>query len=195
MELIILRHGKTAGNRDNRYVGRTDQPLCDEYIDEIKAKDCDLTISMVYVSPLQRARQTAQILFPNAQQTVVEDFREMDFGDFEGRTSEEMVDDAAYIEWVDGLCEGLCPNGEDLSGFSNRVCRAFTKLTLNAAENGKEKLVIVAHGGTIMAIMSRFAEERKPYFEWFAENCHGWSSKVDMKDPNSDIVLSDCKLM
>lgn len=195
MELIILRHGKTVGNRENRYVGRTDEPLCDEYIAEVKVEGCDLGVSKVYVSPLIRARQTAQILFPNAKQTVVDGLREMDFGDFEGRTGDEMINDEAYRKWVDGSCEGLCPNGEDMTGFRNRVCRAFAQLTLNAAKNGNERIVIVAHGGTIMAVMSSFTEAKRPYFEWFVPNCHGWRANVELSGPGSDIILTDCKYM
>ncbi len=194
MELIIRRHGKTSGNCENRYVGRTDEPLCDEYISEVKVIGCDQSVSKVYVSPLMRARQTAQILFPSAEQTAVNDLREMDFGDFEGRTSDEMANDAAYIKWVDGSCEGLCPNGEDMTAFSNRVCLAFAQLTLDTVKDGDNRLVIVAHGGTIMAVMSRFAEERKPYFDWFVTNCHGWRAKVEIKG-DRDIVLKDCKLI
>jgi alpha-ribazole phosphatase len=193
MELIIRRHGKTAGNRENRYVGRTDQPLCEEYIDEIKAIGSDAAVSKVYVSPLVRTKQTARILFPNARQTEVADLREMDFGDFEGRTSDEMSNDRAYIEWVKGNCEGFCPNGESLSVFRNRICRAFEKLTIDALNYNEERLVIVAHGGTIMAVLSEFSEERKPYFEWFAANCHGFRAKVEVKGTNKEIVLRECE--
>jgi len=193
MELIILRHGKTVGNTENRYVGRTDEPLSNKYIDEVKAQGSDPEVLEVYVSPLIRTRQTAQILFPNAKQTVVKDLREMDFGDFEGRTGDEMVNDEAYLKWVDGSCEGLCPNGEDLNGFRNRVCRAFEQLTRDEIKDGNERLVIVAHGGTIMAVMSSFTEAKRPYFDWFVPNCHGWRSNVELRGPDSDIILTDSK--
>jgi len=193
MELIILRHGKTVGNTENRYVGRTDEPLSDKYIDEVKAQGSDPEVSKVYVSPLIRARQTAQIFFPNAKQTVVDGLREMDFGDFEGRTGDEMVNDEAYRKWVDGNCEGPCPNGEDLNVFRNRVCSAFKQLMLDNIKDGNEHLVIVAHGGTIMAVMSSFTEAKSPYFDWFVPNCHGWRANVELRGPDSDIILTDSK--
>ena len=39
MKLIFIRHGKTAGNLERRYIGRTDEPLCDEGIAEILGKE------------------------------------------------------------------------------------------------------------------------------------------------------------
>ena len=191
MELIIRRHGKTAGNRENRYVGRTDQPLCEDYLEEIKAIGADPLVSKVYVSPLLRTKQTARLIFPNALQAEVKGLSEMDFGDFEGRTSDEMADDKAYIAWVEGKCEGFCPNGEDLSGFRSRVCQTFEKLALDAFDDNEEQLVIVAHGGTIMAVLSSFAEEKKPYFEWFAANCHGFKAQVEI-NTDKEIVLREC---
>lgn len=187
-----MRHGKTAGNIGNRYIGRTDQALCDDYIDEIKPEKAYENISKVYVSPLIRTGQTAKIMFPNARQTIIDDLREMDFGDFEGRSSDEMIDDKDYINWVEGKCEGFCPNGENLSGFRDRVCRAFGKLTLDAYTENEEQLVVVAHGGTIMAILSGFAEDNKPYFDWFAANCHGFKAKVEIREADRKIYLKDC---
>ncbi|MFB0920909.1 MAG: histidine phosphatase family protein [Oscillospiraceae bacterium] len=195
MELIILRHGKTAGNRENRYVGRTDEPLCSEFLAEAGIIAGDFSVSEVFVSPLIRAKQTAQILFPNAKQTIVEDFCEMNFGDFEGRTADEMENDESYGNWVEGGCEGECPNGESLNGFNSRVRVAFLRIVLDAVNNGREKLVIVAHGGTIMSVMSRFAEPPKTYFEWFVPNCHGWRAKVEKNGPDGDIVLSECSYL
>ena len=36
MKIILIRHGKTEGNIKNRYIGRTDEPLCGEGLDEIR---------------------------------------------------------------------------------------------------------------------------------------------------------------
>lgn len=192
MELIIQRHGATVGNREGRYVGRTDEPLSSEFISGVGAIEGDFSVSKVFVSPLMRARQTAQILYPNAGHTIVEGFCEMDFGDFEGRTSKEMENDEAYRSWVEGNCEGPCPNGEDINGFRERVCRTFEELALKEAKDGNERLVIVAHGGTIMAIMSRFCKLKKPYFDWFVPNCHGWRASIEISQPGNEIVLSGC---
>ena len=85
------------------------------------------------------------------------DFREMCFGIFEGRNYIDMEHDPEYLAWVGSDCEGCCPGGERKGDFSNRTCEAFVPLVEEALKNGEDILVIMAHGGTQMAIMERFA--------------------------------------
>ncbi len=115
--------------------------------------------------PLRRAVQTAQILFPAAALVTVGDLAEMDFGDFDGRTADEMAGDPAYRAWVEQGCSTRCPNGETRAEFCSRSCCAFAALVEQTAAEGRESLVIVAHGGTLRAVMERFSE---PQFAFFA---------------------------
>ena len=162
MLIYLLRHGETAWNTEKRYQGRTDLPLSDR--GRTLLGRADFSPERVYVSPLVRARETAAILFPETGQVTIPNFREMDFGAFEGRTADEMADDPAYRIWVEGGCTGRCPGGERLAEFSGRVWAAFAKLL----ETNPEQLVIVAHGGVQMAIMERYARSRRDYFDWHA---------------------------
>ena len=150
MQITLIRHGKTAGNLLHRYIGKTDEPLCAEGIAEATAHEKDLSLKKVYVSPLIRTQQTAQILFPNAQQIIIDDLREMDFGIFENRSADEMADDKEYRAWVEGMCEGTCPKGECRADFVKRTFSAFRSVV----ENAEDDCVFVVHGGTVMAIMS-----------------------------------------
>jgi len=179
MELIILRHGKTAANLEGRYNGRTDDPLCEEGAAEARAAKAYPDIGVVYVSPLLRARQTAQICFPNAERIVIDDLREMDFGDFEGRTAEEMQDDPAYRTWVAGNCTGVCPNGESIPIFAARAAKAFGRVVDDAARRGLKRVGVAVHGGVIMAVMDAFAHENVPYFDWYVLNCGGFRVELD----------------
>ena len=73
MKIIFIRHGKTAGNLEKRYIGRTDEPLCEEGISElesIKYPDCD----EVLTSPMKRCLQTAKLVYPDKNVTVCSDF-------------------------------------------------------------------------------------------------------------------------
>ena len=112
---------------------------------------------MVYVTPLQRTSQTAKIVFPHAKLVVVDGLKEMCFGSFEGRNFIEMEHDPDYQAWVQANCESSCPDGERKEDFSNRICAAFSKLVDEALAEGKDRLVILAHGGTQMAAMERYA--------------------------------------
>lgn len=168
MEILLARHGITAGNLLHRHMGVTDEPLCPQGIAALRA--ADPTVETVYVSPLQRTRQTAAILYPNAAQIVVPGLAEMDFGAFENKNYQELSDNTAYRAWVDSLCEDPCPGGESKAGFSRRVCAAFEALVSRSLAEGCKRLVIVAHGGTIMSVGERFALPKRDYFAWKVPN-------------------------
>ncbi|WP_298024091.1 histidine phosphatase family protein [uncultured Dysosmobacter sp.] len=170
MKIYLLRHGRTAYNAEHRYQGHRDIPLSGE--GEAELVQADFSPQVVYVSPLRRARRTAECLFPAARQSVVEALIEMDFGAFEGRNYLEMEDDPEYRAWVDGGCNGRCPGGEDRPEFCRRVCAAFEELVEQAA--APQELVVVAHGGVLMALMERFALPERGYFDWEAPNGGGY---------------------
>jgi len=186
MEIFLLRHGQTAGNLAGRYIGRTDEPLCDEGVAYARQTGIFPDVGCVYVSPMRRARETAAILFPNARQIVHSDLGEMDFGDFEGRSASEMETDSAYKTWVDSGCLDACPHGESAAEFSDRIWSAFERIVRDAVKGGKDepdhrdgKLIIVAHGGTIMALMYKYARPSRNYFDWHVKNVQGWHSYLN----------------
>lgn len=164
MIVELIRHGKTIWHDAKRYQGSSDVPLSEAGKGELRpASHCPQT---VYITPLQRTRQTAELLFPTAHLVVVEDLREMDFGAFEGRSAAEMAGDPAYRTWVEGQCQGRCPGGENLTEFSHRIRRVFARLLDQALAAGEERVTIVAHGGTQMAALSAFAQPARNYFAW-----------------------------
>ncbi|MBQ1501022.1 MAG: histidine phosphatase family protein [Firmicutes bacterium] len=180
LNVIILRHGKTEGNIYHRYTGgRIDEPLCEEGLAELRAIAPDPGVDTVWVSPMLRARQTAEHLFPAARQIVVNELREMDFGDFEGRSAEDMADDPVYREWVNNSCEGGCPHGEKLGDFIERTRAVFLKLVDEALAAGRSRLTIVAHGGTLMAVMSAYSGDDRYLFYWNTENLRGWQMTLE----------------
>ena len=164
MKVWLLRHGATVYNDENRYQGRLDAPLSPQGLAALSRADFDPGV--VHVSPMLRARQTASVLFPEAQLVEVSGLREMDFGAFEGRSSQELADDPAYCAWVEGGCIDQTPGGESKAVFSDRVCGAFTALVDAALDMGESQLVILAHGGTQMAALERYALPRRDYFQW-----------------------------
>ena len=126
MQALLIRHGRTPGNDERRYIGRTDESLSENGRAELRLTGQDLRRKMVYVSPLLRARETAEILFPNAAQTVLPGLRETDFGIFERKTADEMAENAEYRAWVDGMCLGPCPGGESRADVTKRAVETFT---------------------------------------------------------------------
>lgn len=170
MRVLLIRHGLTALGEQGRYQGRLDAGLSP--VGRTALGKADFAPAHVYVSPARRARETAAILFPAAEQRIVPALREMDFGVFEGRSWREMEHDAAYRAWVDGGCTGLCPDGEDRASFSARVREAFSAILKR--ERGSAELVIVAHGGTQMAILEDAGVPERDYYAWQRPCGCGW---------------------
>ena len=193
MKIVLIRHGQTEGNRAKRYVGKTNEPLCAAGIEHAKTTGIFPEIKHVFVTPLTRTQETARIKFPNSELEEIPDFREMDFGTFEGKSSDEMEDCTDYAAWVDGMCKNACPGGEDIFSFADRVKKAFTELVNACTERGDKAVYIVAHGGTISAIMEAFALPRQEYFHWFLDNCGAFVTNYDASANGGEIVLTDYK--
>ncbi len=177
MKIYLLRHGQTTYNVEKRYQGTLDIPLSEE--GRAQLIRADISPKKVYVSPLIRARSTADVLFPEAEQIVIDDFREMCFGIFQGRNYIEMERDPDYIAWVGENCEGCCPGGERKAEFCDRTCDAFAAIVDEAFENGEEILVMMAHGGSQMAIMERYGIPRYDYYHWCGPNAGGYVLEAD----------------
>ena len=104
-KLHLIRHGMTAGNLQGLYIGSgTDIPLCDEgraQLAELKERFEYPQVDTVFSSPLLRAVETANILFPDAKHTfTVHDLREAGFGKFENKPVKELVHDEDFKKWI-----------------------------------------------------------------------------------------------
>ncbi len=203
MNIYILRHGMTAGNREKRYIGVTDEPLCPEGREALAALGTSRHGGNVYVSPLIRCLETAKMVLPGAVLVPVLGLKEMDFGLFEAKNWQEMADFGPYREWVDGGCEGRCPGGESRAAFEARVSEAFLDIVSGrfgpaipgenrcdgAGEAGSEgaemgakrdkTVVMVAHGGTIMALFDRFSRPHGDYWTWKSAPAEGYAARWD----------------
>ena len=172
MLVYLLRHGLTAYNAEKRYQGQRDIPLSAAGLAQLRRADIDPKV--VYISTLQRTEQTARVLFPEAKLIAVDGLKEMNFGSFEGRNYVEMEHDPDYLAWVAANCESRCPDGERKDQFSQRICTAFAALVDQALTDGEPMLVILAHGGTQMAALERFALSHRDYYEWCGPNAGGF---------------------
>ena len=193
MELIMIRHGKSAGNIRKAYIGSTDEPLCEEGILELRNAIPDRTVRHVFVTDLKRTQQTAAFLFPCAEQEVLADLREMDFGVFENRTAEEMRDDAEYTNWVDTGCLAPCREGESMDSFSDRVRNGLISLVKRLGQDA-DQAVIVTHGGVIMALMSAYDENGGDFYSYWVRNLDGY--RVNMSfDDRGGLVFRDSRII
>lgn len=191
--IYLIRHGKTIGNLQRRYVGRTDEPLCSAAIEQICAQrelygtefstnTGGKQLKNLYVSPMLRCKQTAELLFPGIRQSVVTDFREMDFGEFEYKNYQELSTDARYQAFIDSGGQTDFPGAESQEHFRERVTRAFGHCVTELFEGEHSAGVFVVHGGTIMAILDAYAWPHKSYFEWQVEAGAGYRCGLEVAE-------------
>ena len=188
MKLELIRHGETDLQREHRYQGITDAPL--STVGRKRLHPANFHPERVIVTPLKRTRETAAILFPAVPQLVIPELQEMNFGSFEGKNYLEMEHDPDYRSWVDGMCLGRCPGGESKAEYVRRVSGAFTALMDRALAECWSDCIIVAHGGTQMALLEQFAIEKKDYYAWQLPCGHGYRLDVSQwKDQRRLAVL------
>lgn len=177
----LIRHGVTEGNLLGQYIGRTDSPLAPEGIarlQELKERGEYPTAQAYFSSPLKRCVQTLEVLYPGVKPIIINDFRECDFGDWEGKTAQELSDSPEFAAWVNSGETITPPNGENGGVFMQRVCAAFEKIVDSMMRSGTTSAVLVAHGGTLMSILSAYGLPRASFYDWMTENGCGYSMRV-----------------
>lgn len=157
--LQLLRHGMTQGNLDGKYIGVTDLPLCAEGVDELykKLEDNEYpSVQKVYSSPLKRCVETANIIHPDREIQIVDGLREMDFGDFEGKKAEDIMNTEEYKKYIKGGMDNPPPNGESAESVIQRCYEALHDILGDMMRNGYSYCAVVTHGGLIMNMLSCF---------------------------------------
>ena len=195
-KLHLIRHGITAGNRDGRYVGRMDLPLCAEGVQELealRAAHAYPDVDTVYTSPLLRCIQTAGLLFPGRQLTVVEDLTELSLGEFEGESFETLRDRPSYLAWLENAGENTPPAAlETGREFAARTAVALNAMLMNMSAEHLTEAAVVTHGGVLMSMLSRFALPPRPLGEWAVAPGCGYtirtSTQMWMRDETFEII-------
>lgn len=183
VHVSLLRHGATRSNLMQRYLGVTDEPLCDEGIKALergKRQGIYPPVQRVVASPLRRCVETASLLYPDLEPQLECGFRETDFGLFEGKNYEELMADEvcrdAYQAWIDSGGAMPFPEGESMQQSNVRVGEAFERLL--STLTGDTALIV--HGGTIMGILSAYATPRREYYDYRCENGAGYLCRVEL---------------
>ncbi|MFH0515556.1 histidine phosphatase family protein [Streptomyces sp. M41] len=160
-DLLLVRHGETEWSRSGRHTGSTDVPLTEHGRQEARRlapSIRSLRIGAAFVSPLRRARETAELLglHEAADVTVDADLREWDYGGYEGVTTVEIQRARpGWFLFTDGVAPGPPDHpGESVRQVGERADRMLAKL--DAALAGREECaVLVAHGHFLRVLTAR----------------------------------------
>lgn len=144
----FLRHGETE--LPEALIGRTDPSLSAAGRASVARQIRGRTWSAIITSPLRRALETARIA---ASGTTVEpdaDWREIDFGDWDGRLRCDLADDARLTAFFSDPEANPPPGGETMKAVRARVASALERI----AAQGGGPVLVVAHGGSIRMALS-----------------------------------------
>jgi alpha-ribazole phosphatase len=145
----LLRHGEPAEDSRQRCYGSLDVGLsANGRVQMARVAESLATeqFSAIYTSPRSRAAESAAIVARGCRVEIVPEFREIDFGDFEGLAYDEIAEryPDLYREWMEHPTEVRFPNGESFSAMKSRVLAAFARIR-NVHEG--QTVAIVSHGG------------------------------------------------
>lgn len=179
--ISILRHGITDANENGIYIGKTDLPLSEngrEALHEKYETHEYPKVQRVYTSPLERAVQSAEILFPDRELVVVDDLREMDFGVFENLAVDDLIELDSYKKWLRGGLDNPPPNGESLRSMMLRCYSALNLMILDMMKEGITHAGAVTHSGILMNMMSCFGLPKMKPMEFACDPGEGYEILV-----------------
>lgn len=182
-KLHLIRHGLTQGNLDGRYIGSgTDLPLCEEgraQLAQLKARFAYPAAEVVFISPLLRATQTAELLYPGVRTLPLQDLREMAFGVFENRPITELAADPAFAAWMDPASQTVPEGAESREAFARRTDGMLMKLFEFMIKSQIHEAACVTHGGVILNMMARHVLPQRRPEDWMTDPGCGYSLRLD----------------
>ncbi|ABR49742.1 Phosphoglycerate mutase [Alkaliphilus metalliredigens QYMF] len=172
--IYLIRHGETQDNYEKKLCGWIDGPL--NQLGKIQAAGCgealrNIKMHVIYTSPLKRAYETAEAIRGERQEEVivVEELKELHFGDLEGWTMKAVQE--THPDIYNGIRTDSVnfqfPNGESMKQMHERATKKIEELI---EKHPNENIVIVAHSGVLRSVIAHLITGKID---------HHWSFKVD----------------
>ena len=177
----FIRHGAIDETLSGKYIGTTDVPLSDKGKMDLKKLDYEYRYpgtQVVFTSPLKRCTETCRILYPEQNPLSIANLSECNFGEWEGKTAEELKSDPDFEKWLAGDNSVKPPRGESNADFTRRICRMFESIVEGLMKTGTTESVIVTHGGVIITLLAVYGLPQAKPFEWTMDNGFGYSLRV-----------------
>lgn len=147
MRIVLVRHGETEWSASGKHTSVTDLPLTDRGREAATTLEGRLgDFGLVLASPRERAVQTARLA--GFEPELEPDLVELDYGDYEGRTTKDIREERPGWTWTDGS-----PNGETPAQAGARVDRVIAR-----ALQADVDTIAFAHGHIIRIFAARWIE-------------------------------------
>ena len=193
--IYLIRHGITEGNLEGRYIGQTDLSLCPEgakVIEQYAADDMYPEVDKVYSSPLARCLETAKIIYPEHKLMIVDELCEMDFGDFENKTQEQLKDLKEYADWIRGGADACPPNGEKFGDFTLRCIDGLDTVFSDMMRREIQSAAVITHAGVITNLLAGFGLPKGRPADFLCEPGKGFEISLNtflwQKGPSFEIT-------
>lgn len=164
MKLTLLRHAQTEGSLRELYYGASDIPALEDSLEQLHRKAASYPRAKhYYTSGMLRTEQTLRAIYGEVEHTQLPGLQEMDFGDFEMRSYDDLKNDPAFLRWEEDSEHLPCPNGESVPQLIVRNMAAIEKVLATGEDS-----VCIIHGGVTANLMmqwfdgNRFTFYRKP---------------------------------
>lgn len=189
-KILMLRHGITEGNNNKWFYGGLDLHLLPEGIEELKTNVRNSFYPEIpdnaqfFTTGMIRTEQTLEAIFGDVDHDTIPELREMEFGEYEGKTFDELKDDPAFQSWTyDETGEVAFPGGESRKEFGDRIFKGLDILIgkhrlkeLSVRHSGKDAFtVLICHGGVIASLMHElFPGVRESMWDWITDPGGGY---------------------
>ncbi|APC39628.1 histidine phosphatase family protein [Clostridium estertheticum] len=154
--IYILRHGQTEYGREKRYLGHTDCGLSVKGINDAKQlarifMESGVIINNIFSSDLVRCKSTVNIAFPDREVIFLEELREINMGNLEGLTFDEVKnkDPEVYKKRGENIADFIPLNGESFRSCQQRAIKILNYIIYSTKGN----VVICSHAGFIRALI------------------------------------------
>jgi alpha-ribazole phosphatase len=170
LAVTLLRHGLTNENEQKQYIGWSDVSLSGNGVRQLKelAELSYPKAELFVASDLRRCLETYEILFPvpSAPLYVMEEWREICFGDWEGKTYDELKDLTEYRQWLEAPFHIVPLNGESFQQFQTRIEKGLSQVIELCSNHRLKHITIITHGGPIRYLLERYAPNMNTFWEW-----------------------------
>jgi len=153
--ITLIRNGMTKAGREGRYIGITDESLCDEGIQHLEAKKqagCYPEVKRLYASGTVRCIDTAKLLYDGRFVVLAKGLSPYDYGDIEGKTYDDIQHAQSFADWTLGK-EDRLPGADSPYPAKYAAIAAFERIMLECSEKNVNSVAIVTYRSVILSIL------------------------------------------